>query len=146
MRDFKLKLIQSNQEIGEENFIFKLDEKANTLDLKVAFTKREGYKPDELRLIYQRHEGDDEPLEDSELLQDIEKHPGVFLLELPPLGTLRGKISVFRKISEIEEGDEICLLIGSKKKFEHYMLTREKNNFSIPDCKSELILVYTFQI
>ena len=104
MRDFKVRLIESNQEIGDEDFTFKLDEKATTLDLKVAFTKAEGYNnPDEVRLIYQRQEGGDEPLEDTELLEDIEKHPGVFLLELPPLGTLRGKISVFRKISEIEE-------------------------------------------
>ena len=140
MRDFKLKLIESNQEIDAEDFTFKLDEKATTLDLKVAFTKREGYTPDELRLIYQRQEGDDEPLEDTELLQDIEKNPGVFLLECPPLGTLSGKISVFCKISEIEEGENICLLIGSKKKFQHYKLSHEKNNLSIPDCESLLIL------
>ena len=135
MRDFKLKLVKPNQKHGEEDFTFELDEKATTLDLKVAFTKREGYKPDELRLMYQRHEGGDEPLEDTELLQEIETHPGVFLLECPPLGTLSGKISVFQKISEIGE-DDICLLIGSKKKFEHYVLNREKNNLSIPDCKS----------
>ena len=134
MRDFQLKLIETN-EISDEDFTFKLDEKATVLDLKVAFTEKDGYTPDELRLIYQRQEGDDEPLEDTELLQDIEKHPGVFLLEVPPLGTLSGKISIFRKISEIQEGEEICLLIGSKKKFQHYMLKYEKNNFSIPDCK-----------
>ena len=135
MRDFKVRLIESNQEIGDEDFTFKLDEKATTLDLKVAFTKREGYKPDELRLIYQRQEGDDEPLEDTELLEDIEKHPGVFLIECPPRA-FKGNISVFCKMSEIEEGESICLLIGSQKKFEHFLLTREKSNFAVPDCKS----------
>mgnify|MGYP001242846427 CR=1 FL=1 len=47
MRDFKLKLIESNQEISDEDFTYKLDEKATTLDLKVAFTEEEGYNPDE---------------------------------------------------------------------------------------------------
>ena len=141
MRDFKLQLIESNNEISKEDFTFKLDEKATVLDLKVAFTEKDGYTPDELRLIYQRQEGDDEPLEDTELLRDIEKHPGVFLLEVPPLGTLSGKISIFRKISEIQEGEEICLLIGSKKKFQHHLLNHEKNNFSIPECKLFLIFV-----
>ena len=141
MRDFKLQLIESNNEISKEDFTFKLDEKATTLDLKVAFTEKDGYTPDELRLIYQRQEGDDEPLEDTELLQDIEKHPGVFLLEVPPLGTLSGKISIFRKISEIQEGEQICLLVGSKKKFQHHLLNHEKNNFSIPECKLLLIFI-----
>ena len=143
MRDFQLKLIETN-EISDEDFTFKLDEKATVLDLKEAFTEKQGYTPDELRLIYQRQEGDDEPLEDTELLQDIEKHPGVFLLEVPPLGTLSGKISIFRKISEIQEGEEICLLIGSKKKFQHHLLNHEKNNFSIPECKLLLIFVSAF--
>ena len=135
MRDFKVRLIESNQEIGDEDVTFKLDEKATTLDLKVAFTKREGYKPDELRLIYQRQEGDDEPLEDTELLEDIEKHPGVFLIECPPLAH-KGNISVFCKMSEIGEGEKICLLIGSAdKKFEHYQLSYEKNKMRIPNCK-----------
>ena len=141
MRDFKLQLIESNNEISKEDFTFKLDEKATVLDLKVAFTEKDGYTPDELRLMYRRQEGDDEPLEDTELLQDIEKHPGVFLREVPPLGTLSGKISIFRKISEIQEGEEICLLIGSKKKFQHHLLNHEKNNFSIPECKLLLIFI-----
>ena len=142
MRDFKLKLIEINQEISNEDFIFKLDEKATTLDLKVAFTEKEGYTPDELRLMYRRQEGDDEPLDDTELLEDIEKHPGVFLLECPPLGPSSGKISIFRKMSdEIQEGEKICLLVGPKKKFEHYILNYEKNNFSIPGCKLLLIFV-----
>ena len=133
MRDFQLKLIENN-EISDEDFPFKLDEKATVLDLKVAFTETEGkgYTPDQLRLIYQRQEGD-EPLEDTDLLDDIEKHPGVFLLELPTLGT--SGISIFRKMSEIQEGEKIELLIGSMKKFQHHMLKYEKNNFSIPDCK-----------
>ena len=139
MRDFQLKLIETN-EISDEDYTFKLDEKATVLDLKVAFTKKEGYNPDELRLIYQRQEGDDEPLEDTELLEDIENHPGVFLLEVPTLAT-PGNISIFRKISEIQEGEEICLLIGSKKKFQHHLLNHEKNNFSIPECKLFLIFV-----
>ena len=113
MRDFQLKLIETN-EISDEDYTFKLDEKATVLDLKEAFTKKEGYNPDELRLIYQRQEGDDEPLEDTELLEDIENHPGVFLLEVPTLAT-PGNISIFRKISEIQEGEEICLLIGFLK-------------------------------
>mgnify|MGYP001171063471 CR=1 FL=1 len=139
MRDFQLKLIETN-EINDEDFTFKLDEKATVLDLKAAFTEKQGYTPDELRLIYQRQEGDDEPLEDTELLQDIEKHPGVFLLECPTLGT-PGNISIFRKISEIQEGEQICLLVGSKKKFQHHLLNHEKNNFSIPECKLFLIFV-----
>ena len=142
MSDFKLKLIEINQDISDEDFIFKLDEKATTLDLKVAFTEKEGYTPDELRLMYRRQEGDDEPLDDTELLEDIEKHPGVFLLECPPLGPSSGKISIFRKMSdEIQEGEKICLLVGPKKKFEHYILNHEENNFSIPGCKLLLIFV-----
>eukprot|EP00093_Oithona_nana_P003481 03481.XXX_86927_87610_1 [CDS] Oithona nana genome sequencing. len=132
MRDFQLKLIETN-EISDEDYTFKLDEKATVLDLKEAFTKKEGYNPDELRLIYQRQEGD-EPLEDTELLEDIEKHPGVFLLEVPTLGT-PGNVSIFRKFSEALEGEQICLLIGSKKKFQHHLLNHEKNNFSIPSLK-----------
>ena len=139
MRDFKLKLIESNQEISDEDFTYKLDEKATTLDLKEAFTEEEGYNPDEVRLIYQRQEGDDEPLEDTELLEDIEKHPGVFLIECPPLAH-KGNISVFCKMSEIGEGEKICLLVGSEKKFEHYKLSHEENKMRIPNCKSLLIL------
>ena len=134
-------MIESNQEISDEDFTYKLDEKATTLDLKVAFTKAEGYNnPDEVRLIYQRQEGGDEPLEDTELLEDIEKHPGFFLIECPPRATFKGNISVFCKRSEIEEGEGICLLIGSQKEFEHYKLSREENNMRIPNCKSLLIL------
>ena len=137
MRDFKLKLIESNNKIGDEDFIFKLDEKATTLDLKVAFTEREGYTPDKVRLKYQRQGGDDEPLEDDDLLEDIEKHPGVFLIECPSLGSGIGDgvMSIFCNFSGMQEGEEICLLIGSKKKFEHFKLTLEKNNCSIPNCE-----------
>ena len=137
MRDFKLKLIETNNEIGDEDFIFKLDEKATTLDLKVAFTEREGYTPDKVRLKYQRQGGDDEPLEDDDLLEDIEKHPGVFLIECPSLGSGIGDgvMSIFCNFSGMQEGEEICLLIGSKKKFEHFKLTLEKNNCSIPNCE-----------
>ena len=141
MRDFQLKLIETN-EISDEDYTFKLDEKATVLDLKEAFTEKEGYNPDELRLIYQRQEGD-EPLEDTELLEDIEKHPGVFLLEVPTLGT-PGNVSIFRKFSEALEGEQICLLIGSKKKFQHHLLNHEKNNFSIPSCKLLLTFVTVF--
>ena len=140
MRDFQLKLIE-NDEISDEAFPFKLDEKATVLDLKVAFTEKQGYTPDRVRLMYRRQEGDDEPLEDTDLLDDIEKNPGVFLLELPTLGT--SGISIFRKMSEIQEGEKIELLIGSMKKFQHYLLgwsgniveKHSKNNYSIPYCK-----------
>ena len=140
MRDFQVKVIETNEIVDEDSF--KLDEKATVLDLKVAFTEKEGYTPDELRLMYQRQEGDDEPLEDTDLLDDIEKHPGVFLLEPPTLGMLSEKISIFRKMSEIQEGEKIGLLIGSKKQFQHYLLgwngkiveKHSKNNYSIPYC------------
>ena len=144
MRDFKLKLIETNNEIGDEDFIFKLDEKATTLDLKVAFTEREGYTADELRLKYKRQEGDDEPLEDDDRLEDIEMHPGIFLLECPSLGPGGigdGIMSIFCNFSGMQEGEEICLLIGSTKKFEYFKLTLEKNNCSIPNCELLTLLL-----
>ena len=125
MRDFKLKLIESNKEIGDEDYTFKLDEKATTFDLKVAFTEKEGYTPDELRLIYQRQEGFDEPLEDTELLEDIEKKPGIFLLEIPCLGTFDGKI-------HIRHDKEVDVLVGTLKEFEHYRLTKTSAALKVP--------------
>ena len=125
MRDFKLKLIESNKEIGDEDYTFKLDEKATTFDLKVAFTEKEGYTPDELRLIYQRQEGFDEPLEDTELLEDIEKNHGIFLLEIPSLGTFDGKI-------HIRHDKEVDVLVGTLKEFEHYRLTKNSAALKVP--------------
>ena len=141
MRDFKLKLIESNNKIGDEDFIFKLDEKATTLDLKVAYTEREGYSPDKVRLKYQRQEGDDEPLEDDDLLEDIEKHPGVFLLECPSLGgsPFDGTVSIFCNFSGVQKDEDISILVGSKDKFEHFKLTHLKNNCSIPNCELYVI-------
>ena len=135
MRNFNLTLLESNS--YEEDFTFQLEENANVFDLKKAFTEKEGYTPEELRLIYRRQEGHDEPLEDTELLQDIEKHPGFFLLECPSLGMnpLDGQISVFVDYNGLDEDDDICVLIGSTKNFEHFRLTNERSNLKVPNSK-----------
>ena len=132
MRAFKLKLIKSNKEIGDEDYTFKLDEKATTLDLKEAFFDEEGYHPDEVRLIYQRQEGFDEPLDDTELLEDIEKHPGVFLLEIQSLKTFDGKI-------HIRHDKEVDVLVGTLKEFEHYRLTKNSAALKVPWSKGKPI-------
>ena len=129
MEDFKLKLIE-NDIISDETYSYKLKgTEATIFDLKKAFTDEEGYTPEQLRIIYRKPDMD-VPLDDSDLLDDIEDQSGQFLIECPSVGILDGELSI--KHDEI-----VAVLVGSKKTYEHFLLTRLHSgaNLKLPKCK-----------
>ena len=129
MEDFKLKLIE-NDIISDETYSYKLKgNEATIFDLKKAFTDEEGYTPEQLRIIYRKPDMD-VPLDDSDLLDDIEDQSGQFLIECPSVGILDGELSI--KHDEI-----VAVLVGSKKTYEHFLLTRLHSgaNLKLPKCK-----------
>ena len=64
-------------------------------------------------------------LEDDELLDEISHNSGIFLLTCPPLSALDGKLTIRRDFP-----GEVCILMGSLKNFDHFMLNRnDGNNF-----------------
>ena len=129
MEDFTVKLLLSDGiNLDKETFTFKLEVKATILDLKEAFTKVEGYTPDQLRMIYRKPDFD-MPLDDSDVLQDIEDQSGVFLIQCPSVsvGMLDGLVS-------ITHDENVDVLVGTKKSFEHFQLKRLEggDNLKIP--------------
>eukprot|EP00093_Oithona_nana_P000306 00306.XXX_349_878_1 [CDS] Oithona nana genome sequencing. len=72
----------------------------------------------------------DVPLDDSDLLDDIEDQSGQFLIECPSVGILDGELSI--KHDEI-----VAVLVGSKKTYEHFLLTNLHSgaNLKLPKCK-----------
>lgn len=115
MEDFKIKLIFPEGILSEETFTYKLHGKATIFKLKEAFTKEEGYSPEQLRMVYRRPDMD-MPLNDTDLLEDIEDQSGQFLIECPNVGILDGQFS-------IKHDETLAVLVGSKKMFEHFLLT-----------------------
>ena len=127
MNDFKIKLIYPGGTLSENTFTYKLQGKATIFDLKEAFTKEEGYTPEQLRIIYRKADMD-VPLDDTDVLEDIEDQSGQFLIECPSVGVeiLSGQFS-------IKHDEEVALLVGSKKKFEHFLLKpSQKQTLKLP--------------
>ena len=127
MNDFKIKLIYPGGTLSENTFTYKLQGKATIFDLKEAFTNEEGYTPEQLRIVYRKADMD-VPLDDTDVLEDIEDQSGQFLIECPSVGVeiLSGQFS-------IKHDEEVALLVGSKKKFEHFLLKpSQKQNLKLP--------------
>ena len=116
MNDFKIKLIYPGGTLSENTFTYKLQGKATIFDLKEAFTNEEGYTSEQLRIMYRKADMD-VPLDETDVLEDIEDQSGQFLIECPSVGILDGKLS-------IKHDEKLAVLVGSKKKFEHFLLTR----------------------
>ena len=115
MNDFKIKLIYPGGTLSENTFTYKLQGKATIFDLKEAFTNEEGYTPEQLRIVYRKADMD-VPLDETDVLEDIEDQSGQFLIECPSVGILDGQFS-------IKHEETLAVLVGSKNKFEHFLLT-----------------------
>ena len=77
----------------------------------------------------------DMPLNDTDLLEDIEDQSGQFLIECPNVGILDGQFS-------IKHEETLAVLVGSKNKFEHFLLTClfSGSNIKLPLGKFQLYL------
>ena len=66
-------------------------------------------------------------LDDDDVLEDITKDPGQFLVQCPPLGALDGQISIQKDFDE-----EVNILIGTTKDFEHFKILRYGDKLKLP--------------
>ena len=132
MEEYKVKQIFPGEIIGKQTFTFKLEGKATIFDLKEAFTNEEGYTPEQLRMVY-RTADMDVPLDDTDKLEDIEDHTGQFLVECPTMGIFDGKLSL--NVQDVKDVGEIAVLIGNKKCYEHFLMTRLVQDLTLPKGK-----------
>ena len=134
MEDFNVKQIFPGVpgEIIEETYTFKLEGKATILDLKEAFVNEEGYTLEQFRMVYRKADMD-VPLDDTDRLEDIEDHTGQFLVECPTMGIFDGKLSL--NVQDVKDVGEIAVLIGNKKCYEHFLMTRLVQDLKLPKGK-----------
>ena len=134
MEDFNVKQIFPGVpgEIIEETYTFKLEGKATILDLKEAFVNEEGYTLEQFRMVYRKADMD-VPLDDTDKLEDIEDHTGQFLVECPTMGIFDGKLSL--NVQDVKDVGEIAVLIGNKKCYEHFLMTRLVQDLKLPKGK-----------
>ena len=111
MEDIKVKLILCDGSIGDEIFNFNLQAKATILEIKDAFSKAEGYTSEQLQITYRKPDLD-VPLDDSDLIEDIDDQTGQFLIQCPSVATLDALVS-------IKYDEDVDVLVGTKKLFEH---------------------------
>ena len=140
MEDFNVKQIFPGVpgEIIEETYTFKLEGKATILDLKEAFVNEEGYTLEQFRMVYRKADMD-VPLDDTDRLEDIEDHTGQFLVECPTMGIFDGKLSL--NVQDVKDVGEIAVLIGNKKCYEHFLMTRLVQDLTLP--KGKFLFFFT---
>ena len=124
MKEVKIKLLDSEGNVGEDTLNFKVPDKATIFDLKKAFTAQEGYTPEQIRLIHRMQDLDVAP-DDTDLIDEYQN--GQFLVECPSVGLLDGLIKIIHD-------ENVDVLVGSKNFFEHFKLTRlySGSNLKLP--------------
>ena len=99
-------------------------------DLKAKLGQVEGFQRDRYRLYFKN--GDhEECVDDDEILEDIAKNGGNFVAEISKLSSPFEKCKVNITCDETDCVGEVGILIGTPKKFEHFLLTRRSNNFKL---------------
>ena len=141
MEEYNVKLILPGVpgDIIEEDYTFKLEGKSTILDLKEAFVNEEGYTLEQIRMVYRKADMD-VPLDDSDKLDDIEDHTGLFVIECPTMGVLDGQLTL--TVKDAEDAGEIAVLIGNKKCFEHFLLNRLVQDLTLP--KGKFLFFFTW--
>ena len=124
MEGVSVKIILPDESLSDETFTFKMQEKATVLDLKVAFAEEVGYTPEQLRMVY-RTPDMDVPLDDTDLLEELQEQFGRFLVQCPSVTVFDGKFS-------INYNESMDILVGTKDSFEHFKLTRRRDNLKLP--------------
>ena len=116
--------LESDGSVDDGPFKYSLKDTATVLDLKEAFTKENGYKANIIRMYFRRNDVD-EPIDDSETLEEIDCNDGFFVVDLPDLSMFDGKI-------HIRHDKEVDVLAGTLKEFEHYRLTKTSAVLKVP--------------
>lgn len=126
MRHLEVMTLESDGSgaVDDGPFKYSLKETATVLELKEAFTKEQGYKASSIRMYFRRNHVD-EPVDDSDTLEEINFNDGFFVVELPDLSLFDGKI-------HIRHDKEVDVLTGTLKEFEHYRLTKTRAVLKVP--------------
>ena len=67
-------------------------------------------------------------VEDDNCLVDVTAKEGVFLVQLPSLSFVDGNVYIYKEVPE-----DVSVLLGSVKDFQHYTITKERgNNLKMP--------------
>ena len=101
------------------------------LELRKAYAEKEGYELDQVRVFYRRPNDnlfDDFGIEDDEFLDEINADKaGKFMAEFPHVGVFKGQVSV----SLEDPNEQVEILMGTPKSFEHHILNKLKSNFHV---------------
>ena len=130
MKEYNLRVLDSNGKIKDKSHTFQLEDSATVLALKKAFEDETGvFEADEFRLFFRKEDGQNLGLDDDEKLEDVvgeQADGGQFLAQCPTLAFLDVKISIQRDFDEA-----VYALLGSKKRFEHFIIQHEKDNLEL---------------
>ena len=109
-----------------------LSEKATVEDMKTALGSAEGFQnPQTRQRIYYRKPTHEDPLDDDDILTDIVKDDGHFVAEISKLGPMDGLVDLI--YDDQSQCGNAIILMGSPKKFEHFILNHEKNKVKVVD-------------
>ena len=109
-----------------------LSENATVEDMKTALGSAEGFQNPQTRYrIYYRKPTHEEPLDDDDILTDIVKDDGHFVAEISKLGPMDGLVDLI--YDDQSQCGNAIILMGSPKKFEHFILNHEKNKVKVID-------------
>ena len=131
MMPYSVRLVdRRNENDPGEIFNLKLSPNATILDLRNELSKDGEFEnPDRLRITYQLEQNQSIGLEDEDLLSEITKQKGEFIAELDGLGTY-GMVN-FEVKDELVAN--VAVLVGSAKRFEHFLLNRRSNKIKLPN-------------
>ena len=152
-KKFLVQVLNVDGSLGEESYTLELKDNAIVEDLKEAFSQEDIYDPDQLRVRYKIASGnlckhksysltrklkhflsaleDDYFLEDDDFLEDIrvKYEDGDFVVQCPHMRSIDGAVFVFKK----EVPENVNVLIGSTKSFDHHKITHDyKHILQIP--------------
>merc|ERR1711976_233943 len=134
MKTYTVKALDSDGRVESEGYDFELQDLDTVLALKIALEKRFIYTKEQVRIFFRKENGCDIGLDDEDVLEDIAKDPGQFLVQCPPLGPLYGQISIQKHFDE-----EVNILIGTTKDFEHFKILRYGDNLKLPKAKLNFV-------
>ena len=126
MKEYIISFVGSSGKVEDESFTFALENSATVSCLKKAVEFEADCPPSDFRLFFRKENGQYIGLEDDDVLEDVVDDSGQLLVECPPLGGQK-QIWIHKDFSE-----EVCVLLGSTKSFEHYKVPERETMMGLP--------------
>ena len=122
MEEYKVKFLDSDGDVENRPFYYRLKESATVSCLKEAVEKEANYPSSEFRLFFRKENGQNLGLDDDDVLKEVVDDSGQLLVQCPTLGDkpLGGLFTgqVWIHTDSIDEKVFVCL--GSRNTFHHH--------------------------